>query len=234
VDEEPVVLPLVNAKKKQKNEAAPQAATKRAVLELVPDAESGTMPVPSAAIEAAKRQSERDRRDRSRVALDVDIGLHSETNFFSARDAEIASYVVDRCVRVKARVVALDERETGVRATLNLGHTIGHALESAGGYTGLTHGEAVSLGLVAALRLGERKGHTPSSLTRRVLSLLARLGLPHQLSAVDLQKSTSLLSHDKKRSGGSIRFVYARAAGDVFTESILLSDLIGVAPSLAD
>jgi 3-dehydroquinate synthetase len=131
-------------------------------------------------------------------------------------------------------VVALDERETGVRATLNLGHTIGHALESAGGYTGLTHGEAVSLGLVAALRLGERKGHTPSSLTRRVLSLLARLGLPHQLSAVDLQKSTSLLSHDKKRSGGSIRFVYARAAGDVFTESILLSDLIGVAPSLAD
>lgn len=90
VDEEPAVVPLVNAKKKHEDDPAPRATKKRAVLELVPDAESGTMPVPSAAIEAAKRQSERERRDRSRVALDVDIGLHSETNFFSGFGDDIS------------------------------------------------------------------------------------------------------------------------------------------------
>lgn len=151
-----------------------------------------------------------------------------------ARNPDVTSRVVERCVRVKARIVALDERETGIRATLNLGHTIGHALESAGGYTGLTHGEAVSLGLVAALRLGEKKGHTSQELSHRVLALLKTLGLPHHLAADDLRKSTSLLSHDKKRAGDSVRFVYARAPGDVFTESIRLSDLVSAAPTLAD
>jgi shikimate kinase/3-dehydroquinate synthase len=149
------------------------------------------------------------------------------------RDPEVTTQVVERCVRVKARIVALDERETGIRATLNLGHTIGHALESAGGYTGLTHGEAVSLGLVAALRFGERKGHTPSELSRRVLELLQLLKLPHRLGADDLQKSSSLISHDKKRAGDHIRFVYARAPGDVFTENIGISELVAALPSLA-
>lgn len=160
--------------------------------------------------------------------------LESNATSVLAREPEVTSHVVDRCVRVKARVVALDEREAGVRATLNLGHTIGHALESAGGYTGLTHGEAVSLGLVAALRLGEKKGHTPRALTERILALLRTLGLPHHLGRDALEKSTSLLAHDKKRAGASIRFVYARGPGDVFTESISLKELIDVTPELAD
>ena len=87
-DEEPAALPLVHAKRKPKKAAEPKPAKKRAVLELVPDAESGTMPVPSAAIDAARR--ERERRDRSRVALDVDIGLHSETNFFAGFGDDIS------------------------------------------------------------------------------------------------------------------------------------------------
>ncbi len=167
---------------------------------------------------------------------DPDLLAFLERNVGSllSRDTEVTTEVVERCVRVKARVVALDEREAGVRATLNLGHTIGHALESAGGYTGLTHGEAVSLGLVAALRLGERKGHTPADLTARVLALLQALRLPHALNRSALQQSAALLSHDKKRAGGSIRFVYARAAGDVFTELIDLEELIELSPDLAD
>lgn len=160
--------------------------------------------------------------------------LEENAALLLARDPEVTSRVVERCVRVKARIVALDERETGIRATLNLGHTIGHALESAGGYTGLTHGEAISLGLVAALRLGQKKGHTSAELTRRVLGLLKTLKLPHHLATEDLKKSTGLLSHDKKRAGDSVRFVYARAPGDVFTETIGLSDLAALAPSLAD
>ncbi len=160
--------------------------------------------------------------------------LEENAQQFLERDPKVTSHVVRRCVRVKARVVALDERETGIRATLNLGHTIGHALESAGGYTGLTHGEAVSLGLVAALRLGVRKGHTPPDLVERVLSLLKKLRLPHELNRAALEESTGLLAHDKKRAGDSIRFVYARAVGDVFTETIALSELVELAPLLAD
>lgn len=159
--------------------------------------------------------------------------LEQNSSRLLARDPEVTTQVVDRCVRVKARIVALDERETGIRATLNLGHTIGHALESAGGYTGLTHGEAVSLGLVAALRLGEKKGHTPAELSQRVLRLLKLLKLPHHLVHEDLKRSTSLISHDKKRAGDVIRFVYARAPGDVFIENIGLSELISAAPGLS-
>lgn len=150
------------------------------------------------------------------------------------RDLSVVTELVRRCVEVKARIVALDERESGIRATLNLGHTIGHALESSGGYTALTHGEAVSLGLVAALRLGEKKGHTSRRLLERTVNLLKRLQLPHRLSRAALSESTQLLGHDKKRAGASIRFVYAVAEGNVICENIELSQLEQLAPTLAD
>jgi 3-dehydroquinate synthetase len=128
----------------------------------------------------------------------------------------------------------LDERESGLRATLNLGHTIGHALESSGGYTALTHGEAVSLGLVAALRLGEQLGETPAGLTARTLSLLERLGLPHRLGRSELDDARRLLGHDKKRAGANVRFVFARALGDVTTRLLPLEELVSRTPDLAD
>jgi 3-dehydroquinate synthetase len=160
--------------------------------------------------------------------------LEDNTQKILARDLPTMSDVVRRCVQVKARVVALDERESGIRAHLNLGHTIGHALESSGGFTALTHGEAVSLGLVAALRLGEKLGHTPATLTARILTLLQRLNLPHRLDRSALEKSTTLLSHDKKRSGDSIRFVFAAGAGQLFTEAMKIKDLVASSPGLAD
>jgi len=160
--------------------------------------------------------------------------LEDQADRVLSRDLELLRVIVDRCVRVKARIVALDERESGIRAHLNLGHTIGHALESSGGYTALTHGEAVSLGLVAALRFGERKGHTPSVLTQRVLDLLVRLRLPHQLSREQLAQSTQLLAHDKKRAGSKVRFIYARAVGDVFDQATELSEIERGAVELAD
>lgn len=150
-----------------------------------------------------------------------------------ARDPEVIQEVVRRSIRVKARVVSLDERESGIRATLNLGHTIGHALEANGGYTALTHGEAVSLGLVAALRLGERLGETPRALTERTVRLAARLGLPHRLEADALARATALLGYDKKRAGSQIRFVFAHSVGDVGTRSVDLDDLVKWTPELA-
>lgn len=160
--------------------------------------------------------------------------LEQQAERILARDLVLLREIVERCVRVKARIVALDERESGIRAHLNLGHTIGHALESSGGFTALTHGEAVSLGLVAALRFGEKKGHTPAALTARVLSLLKKLQLPHQLSGAALEQSAQLLAHDKKRAGAQVRFVYAAEVGRVFTEAAALSELETSVAHLAD
>lgn len=151
-----------------------------------------------------------------------------------ARDPEVLTEIVERSIGVKARVVALDERETGIRATLNLGHTYGHALESSGGYSTLTHGEAVSLGLVAALRFGQLRGETPTALVERTVALQRRLGLPTRLDAADLRRSVALLGLDKKRAGASLRFVFARGLGDVVAETVPLELVESSAERLAD
>ena len=142
-----------------------------------------------------------------------------------ARDRDLTAEIVRRSVRVKARIVSFDQRESGLRAVLNLGHTVGHALEAQAGYSTLSHGEAVSLGLVAALRLGEALGHTPRELSERTLSLLRRLGLPATLAGQPLAEASALLGHDKKRAGSSVKFVFARGLGQVETQSIALSEL---------
>lgn len=160
--------------------------------------------------------------------------LEARSELVKARDPSTLVEVVRRSVRVKARVVGLDPREKGIRATLNLGHTLGHAMESAGGYSRFTHGEAVSLGLVAALRFGVLRGRTPAVLRDRVVALLAKLGLPHSLDTALLESSVPLLGRDKKRSGTLVHFVFAHGPGDVRVEPVALSDLGKMAPELAD
>ena len=151
--------------------------------------------------------------------------LEANAERVAARDLELTAELVRRSVRVKARIVSFDERESGLRATLNLGHTVGHALEAQAGYTALSHGEAVSLGLVAALRLGEALGQTPPELTVRTLDLLKRLGLPASLRGQPLAAAAALIGHDKKRAGSAVRFVMARGLGQVETMPIPLSEL---------
>jgi 3-dehydroquinate synthase len=127
--------------------------------------------------------------------------------------------VVARAVRVKADVVASDEREAGRRAILNFGHTVGHAIEAASGY-GLLHGEAVSLGMVAALELGAARGVTPPALVARGRTLLARLGLPADLEGRLDAATLARVTVDKKRRGGSIRFVFCTAPGETRLEDV--------------
>lgn len=139
-----------------------------------------------------------------------------------------ASELVDmvrRCIRVKARVVSADEREGGDRALLNLGHTIGHALEASGGYERWTHGEAVSLGLVAAMKLGVALGHTPPELDALVTEILGKAGLPVALDPRELQAAADVIALDKKRAGGEIRFILAHGVGDVRVHRMPLADL---------
>jgi shikimate kinase/3-dehydroquinate synthase len=149
------------------------------------------------------------------------------------REPEVITALVRRCVRVKARVVGEDARELGFRAALNLGHTFGHALESVAGFERLSHGEAISLGLVAALRVGQRLSVTPRELTERVTGLLERLGLPTDLSKEPLLDAAKLIGLDKKRKGKSVKFVLVRDAGNIEFRSLELAELERIAPSLA-
>ncbi|MFO0625408.1 MAG: 3-dehydroquinate synthase [Polyangiales bacterium] len=127
-------------------------------------------------------------------------------------DLDALRAVLVRAVRAKIDVVAEDEREGGVRALLNFGHTVGHAVEAASGYR-LRHGECVAIGMRAALALGADLGVTPPALRTRVGDLLDRLGLPAR-AAVDETRAAEALGRDKKRVGETLRFVLATAAGE--------------------
>jgi shikimate kinase/3-dehydroquinate synthase len=151
--------------------------------------------------------------------------LESQAAAVRARQPEIVAEIVRRSIRVKARIVSFDERESGLRALLNLGHTVGHALESQAGYTRLTHGEAVSLGLVAALRIGERLGLTDAALSERTLRLLHALDLPTDLQSEPVVEAAELIGHDKKRAGKHVRFIFARGVGDVDSVNVELEAL---------
>jgi len=129
--------------------------------------------------------------------------------------------VFESC-RIKAELVAADERETGVRALLNLGHTFGHALEAEAGYGGLLlHGEAVAIGMVMAFDLSAQLGLCPADDAARVRRHLAAVGLPTGPQSIPdlLWDPVRLLDHmdrDKKVLGGRIRFVLARGIGEAF------------------
>ena len=123
---------------------------------------------------------------------------------------EIDVDVILGCVRTKLAVVAEDERDEGRRQVLNLGHTIGHAIEAACGYTRYRHGEAVAIGLLAALRLSGRE-----ALRNEVADLFAARGLPESFSGASVDEVLELVGRDKKRSGGRIPFVLVEAPGEV-------------------
>lgn len=137
------------------------------------------------------------------------------------REPALVEELAYRSVAVKAAIVARDEREAGDRALLNFGHTVGHALEAEGGFDRLTHGEAVALGMVAALRVGTALGVTAPALAARVTALLARLGLPTDLDAQPVEAALPFLGLDKKRRGGAIRFVLLRGLGEACLHALV-------------
>jgi shikimate kinase/3-dehydroquinate synthase len=114
------------------------------------------------------------------------------------------------CLRTKLAVVAEDERDEGRRQVLNLGHTVGHAIEAATGYERFRHGEAVAIGLLCALRLSGRE-----PLRREVAELLSSHGLPLGAPGVDPAAVVELVGRDKKRRGGRVPFVLVEAPGAV-------------------
>ena len=137
---------------------------------------------------------------------------------------EAVAALVAGAVRVKAAVVAEDEHEGGRRAILNFGHTIGHALEAESAYA-LLHGEAISLGMIAAMSLGVARGITPPALAARARALLADAGLPVDLEGRVTPPVMARVGVDKKRAGKAVRFVLCAAAGDTRLVDVGLDEL---------
>jgi 3-dehydroquinate synthase len=130
-----------------------------------------------------------------------------------ARDREALSYAVRRSCELKAAIVATDERESGVRALLNFGHTFGHAIEAGSGYGAWLHGEAVAAGMVMASELSLRIGTIQKSDVARVRDLLKRAGLPVAGPALSPERMLELMAVDKKAAKGRVRFVVLEAVG---------------------
>lgn len=118
--------------------------------------------------------------------------------------------IIYECVKIKRDVVAIDEHDTGLRMILNFGHTIGHAAEKLGNYTDLTHGQAVAIGMVAAMRLSALLGN--EDLTAPLIDLLKHIGLPTELK-YDRESIFSALLSDKKKFGATVNFILVREAG---------------------
>jgi 3-dehydroquinate synthase len=186
-----------------------------------------------------------DRDFRSGLAEVVKYGVIASEPFFSfleknagaivARAPGVIEQIVLQSCRIKARVVALDEREEGEhRAMLNFGHTIGHAIEAAAGYEGrFQHGEAVAIGMIAESRLAQRLGWISSEVVDRQARLLERFGLPVSAPGLDLLKLKHAMGRDKKNRLGKIRFVLPRSIGTVeLTDSPGEDDLQAVLEAL--
>ncbi|AMO23780.1 3-dehydroquinate synthase [Ramlibacter solisilvae] len=124
-----------------------------------------------------------------------------------ARDTALLAHAVKRSCEIKAQVVGHDERESGLRAILNFGHTFGHAIEAGLGYGEWLHGEAVGCGMVMALQLSQRLGLVDEAFAQRVTALIARAGLPVVGPRLGAARYLELMQVDKKAEGGEIKFV---------------------------
>jgi len=131
-----------------------------------------------------------------------------------ALDMDALAFAVQRSCAIKARIVASDEREQGVRALLNLGHTFGHAIENASGYGEWLHGEAVAMGMLQAADMSQRLGHLSAADVTRVRHLLRRAGLPLAAPPIGASRALELMGMDKKVLAGRIRLVLLRQLGD--------------------
>jgi 3-dehydroquinate synthase len=170
-----------------------------------------------------------EREYRSGLAEVVKYGVIRDAGLFAdleagadrlmARDVTLLADIVARCCRIKADVVAGDETESGPRAILNFGHTLGHALETVRGYGTWAHGEAVAAGMAYAGEVSIRRCGFPSDDNRRLRRLLERLGLPVDWraggdTATDWAAMHAAMARDKKTQAGVVRFVLARRIGE--------------------
>ena len=155
--------------------------------------------------------------------MDFFCWLEKQVEALLAQKPEVLAHAVHRCCEIKARLVAEDEREAGLRAILNFGHTFGHAIEAGMGYGVWLHGEGVAAGMVMAVELSYRLGLIEREFVIRLTSLLRRAGLPTQGPILDSSDNAGryleLMRVDKKAQAGEIRFVVIDGPGTAVMRS---------------
>ena len=183
-------------------------------------------------IDTATLKTLPERERRAGLAEIIKVALIRDPAFFGwleenaeavlRLEPEPLTEAIERACAIKAEIVAQDEREHGIRAWLNLGHTFGHAIEQVLGYGAWLHGEAIALGLLIAAKLSVQHCGFPQADCDRIRVLLERVGLPTQLPAgTDHDRLREAMTHDKKVADNQIRFVLLKALG----QPIITSDL---------
>ena len=163
------------------------------------------------------------------IIADAKLFAYMEANHkkFLKGDIEVLNFIVRRCARTKANIVAKDEKETkGLRTVLNFGHTVGHAVEAASRYDRYHHGESVGLGMRVAARISVTRGLLAVSQELRINRLITSVGLPEKITGIRLAKILDLMRHDKKFSAGHNRFVLTRKIGQAVVVNDIPVDII--------
>ena len=158
-----------------------------------------------------------DREYFAGLAEVVKYGVIRDPDFFKwlqlnseallCRDSEALKFAIKTSCQIKANIVEIDEKESGIRAILNFGHTFGHAIETLTGYKRFLHGEAVSIGMVVASRISELQGKCSQQDTAAVISLLQRFNLPVTPPDFSIESYVESMMHDKKVKNGILQMV---------------------------
>jgi 3-dehydroquinate synthase len=186
-----------------------------------------------------------DRQLAAGLAEVIKYGLIKDSAFFAwleqnmaalkERDKQALAYAIERSCALKAEIVAADERESGQRALLNLGHTFGHAIETGTGYGNWLHGEAVAAGMLMAADLSARHGWLSADAVQRTENLLRKAGLPTSPPPeIDADRFLDLMAVDKKVVDGGLRLVLLKGIGNAlvtgdFRQDLLAATLAGAA-----
>lgn len=141
-------------------------------------------------------------------------------------DSECISHVIARSCEIKAAVVSQDEKESGLRAILNFGHTLAHAIEKETEYKYYNHGEAVAIGMVGAAKISEKLGFVDSSVIADMEKLLTSLNLPIRAENCDAEKIYADIFHDKKTINGQVKWVVLKSIGTVEVTKNVPSDIV--------
>jgi len=151
--------------------------------------------------------------------------LEDNAGAFSSWQGQEAVTRIARALRVKIQIVESDPYESGRRAVLNLGHTVGHALEKLGGYS-LSHGQAISIGMVSVVRIAVELGMAKPALARRIESVLSAWGLPVECLPFEAEAIYAAMAHDKKTRGRQLRWILPTTIGEVEIVSDVPADLV--------
>lgn len=161
------------------------------------------------------------------IILDKDFFDYIQYNLMKIlkHDENVLQYLAKTNCRIKGNIVGQDEKESGLRAILNFGHTIGHAIETVSNFN-LLHGECISIGMVGAFKISQNLGLVDENETTKVISLLNAAGLPISIQDMDIDKVISQMFYDKKIKNNKLNFILPKKIGEVFQVKIDDIDLI--------